>query len=38
MLHDKMIIYKHIEHWDIHGHDVETHDATPKELKSDPGG
>jgi H+/Cl- antiporter ClcA/PII-like signaling protein len=37
MLHDKMIIYKHIEHWDIHGHDVETHDATPKELKSDPG-
>lgn len=35
LLQDKVIIYKHIEHWDIHGHDVEAHDATPKELKSD---
>lgn len=37
LLHDKVIIYKHIEHWDIHGHDVEHHDATTKELKRDPG-
>jgi H+/Cl- antiporter ClcA/PII-like signaling protein len=37
LLKGKMIIYKHIEHWDIHGHDVEMHDATPKEMKSDPG-
>jgi H+/Cl- antiporter ClcA/PII-like signaling protein len=35
LLKDKIIIYKHIEHWDIHGHDVEVHDASPKELKSD---
>jgi H+/Cl- antiporter ClcA/PII-like signaling protein len=35
LLKDKVIIYKHIEHWDIHGHDVEIHDASPKELKSD---
>jgi H+/Cl- antiporter ClcA/PII-like signaling protein len=34
LLKNKVIIYKHIEHWDIHGHDVEKHDATPKELKS----
>ncbi len=34
LLKDKVIIYKHIEHWDIHGHDLEEHDATPKELKS----
>jgi len=35
LLKDKVIIYKHIEHWDIHGEDVEVHDASPKELKSD---
>ncbi len=35
LLKTKVIIYKHIEHWDIHGSDVEHHDATPKELKSD---
>ncbi len=35
LLKDKIVIYKHIEHWDIHDHDVEVHDATPKELKSD---
>ena len=35
LLKDKVIIYKHIEHWDIHGEDLEVHDASPKELKSD---
>jgi H+/Cl- antiporter ClcA/PII-like signaling protein len=35
LLKDKVIIYKHVEHWDIHGHDVEIHDASPGELKSD---
>jgi H+/Cl- antiporter ClcA/PII-like signaling protein len=35
LLKDKVIIYKHIEHWAIHGHDLEEHDATPKELRSD---
>ncbi len=35
LLQNKTIIYKHIEHWDIHGHDLEEHDATPKELRSD---
>jgi PII-like signaling protein len=34
LLKDKVIIYKHIEHWDIHGQDLEEHDATPKELQS----
>lgn len=37
LLHDKVIIYKHIEHWDISGHEIEKHDATPKELDSDDG-
>jgi H+/Cl- antiporter ClcA/PII-like signaling protein len=28
MLSDKVIIYKHIEHWDIQDHDLDIHDAT----------
>lgn len=37
ILKDKIVIYKHIEHWDIHGADVEAHDATPEELSADEG-
>ncbi len=37
LLKDKVIIYKHIEHWSIHGHDVDKQDLTPKELRSDEG-
>ena len=36
LLKDKVIIYKHIEHWNIHGTEVEHEDATPRELKSEP--
>ncbi len=35
LLEDKVIIYKHIEHWDILGADVEALDASQQELKSD---
>jgi PII-like signaling protein len=34
MLRDKVIVYKHLEHWEIHDHDLEAHDATIKELKT----
>ncbi|MEO7933480.1 MAG: DUF190 domain-containing protein [Chthoniobacterales bacterium] len=35
LLQDKVIIYKHIEHWDLHGTQVEPRDALPEELESD---
>ncbi len=31
LLQDKVIIYKHIEHWDVHRADVERHDVSPAE-------
>lgn len=35
LLRDKVIVYKHLEHWEIHDHDLEVHDASVKELKID---
>ncbi|HEX4084678.1 MAG TPA: DUF190 domain-containing protein [Chthoniobacteraceae bacterium] len=34
LLKDKVIIYKNVEHWDIHGTELEPDDATPLELKT----
>ena len=34
MLKDKVVIYKHLEHWEVHSNELETHDASIKELKS----
>jgi H+/Cl- antiporter ClcA len=34
LLRDKIIVYKHLEHWEIHDHDLEAHDASIKELKT----
>ncbi len=36
MLTDKVVIYKHLEHWEVHRNELETHDASIKELKSAP--
>jgi len=32
MLKNKVIIYKHIEHWEVHAHDIAITDAKPEEL------
>ena len=32
MLKNKVIIYKHVEHWEIHAHDIQMTDAKPEEL------
>jgi PII-like signaling protein len=32
LLRDKVIVYKHIEHWDVHLSDVEKSDAPPDEI------
>lgn len=33
LLQNKVIIYKHLEHWEIHHHDLDTKDASSDELK-----
>jgi len=35
MLRNKIVIYKHVEHWTLHKADVEVSEAADKELKSD---
>ncbi|MEO6846362.1 MAG: DUF190 domain-containing protein [Chthoniobacterales bacterium] len=35
MLHDKVIVYKHLEHWELHDNKIEAHDAPIKELKKE---
>jgi PII-like signaling protein len=35
ILADKVIVYKHIEHWDVRGHDVEIQDGSVEELKEE---
>ncbi len=34
LLREKVIVYKHLEHWKIHDHDLDAHNATIQELKS----
>ncbi|HEX5037453.1 MAG TPA: DUF190 domain-containing protein, partial [bacterium] len=33
LLQGKVIVYKHVEHWDIHAHDLVETDVQPDELK-----
>ena len=37
LLKDKVIIYKHIEHWNIHGDELEKQNASIREFKADSG-
>ena len=32
LLKGRVMVYKHVEHWDIHDGMMEEHDATPDEL------
>jgi PII-like signaling protein len=35
LLKDRVMVYKHVEHWDIHEDIMEEHDASPEELEGD---
>jgi len=35
LLREKVIVYKHLEHWEIHDHDLKAHNASIQELKAD---
>ncbi len=32
LLKDRVMVYKHVEHWNLHDHTLEEQDATPEEL------
>lgn len=34
MLRNKVVVYKHLEHWEIHDNELEAHDVTVAELKT----
>lgn len=35
LLRGKVVVYKHMEHWDIEHHEIATHQAAPEELDGD---
>jgi PII-like signaling protein len=35
ILKDKVLVYKHMEHWDLHHQEIETSEATVEELDAD---
>ncbi len=37
LLKDRMLVYKHLEHWSLHGTEIVASEATAAELESDSG-
>lgn len=35
LLKDRVMVYKHVEHWHLHDHTLDEHDATPEELEAE---
>lgn len=35
LLKDRVMVYKHVEHWDLHEHTLDERDATPQELEAE---